>query len=393
MSRLLKRKDKEEEVEDEDRKKILPSLNLPSIDRKKLRRSLRCVKWIQKKIQKRGAAFPLFMILLNAVYLTLGGLIFMVVERQPKVVVNTTQELVEIFDVLKNSDLGNRSLPIALNSLELVRDLSSDDLGKLDGVLAQISSERVAASKAEWNLYNSIFFCMTVTTTIGYGYLAPVTVWGRVICVIYALLGIPLTLALLAIVGKILGDYTNDACAWMLKWYRKVHKSYEYERTVQEGDPGQVDAPLWMGLLIHVIFTTSVASVFCWSEGWDFGTSLYFQYVTYLTIGFGDVVPEKEQLVFLNVFLIFLGLSVLSITLSMIASNLHHQMQKAAFIEKLQETEMSDSSLVSSATGIGDEENDNINGNKGRRGPGDDSGMTNKDTNGGKSYGSTENSP
>ena len=77
----------------------------------------------------------------------------------------------------------------------------------------------------------------------------------------------------------------------------------------------------------------------------------------------------------------------------MIASNLHHQMQKAAFIEKLKETEMSDSSLVSSATGIGDEENGNINGNKGRRGPGDDSGMTNKDTNGGKSYGSTENSP
>lgn len=66
---------------------------------------------------------------------------------------------------------------------------------------------------------------------LGYGNLSPVTVAGRVICVIYALLGIPLTLALLAIVGKILGDYINDACAWLLKWYMKVHKSYEYERT------------------------------------------------------------------------------------------------------------------------------------------------------------------
>lgn len=100
MSNLLKREDKED-AESEDRKQILPSMNLPSIDRTKLKRSLRCVKWIQRKIQKRGAAFPLFMILLNAVYLTLGGLIFMFVERQPKVVVNTTQELVEIFDVLK----------------------------------------------------------------------------------------------------------------------------------------------------------------------------------------------------------------------------------------------------------------------------------------------------
>ncbi|XP_074634050.1 potassium channel, subfamily K, member 16-like [Acropora palmata] len=392
MSNLLKRKDKED-AEGEDRKKILPSMNLPSIDRTKLKRSLRCVKWIQRKIQKRGAAFPLFMILLNAVYLTLGGLIFMFVERQPKVVVNTTQELVEIFDVLKNSDLGNSSSPIALNSSDFVRDLTSNDLRKLDGILAQISDQRVAATKAEWNLYNSIFFCMTVTTTIGYGFLAPVTVWGRVICVIYALIGIPLTLALLAIVGKILGDYTNDACAWMLKWFRKVYTSYEYERTVQEGDPGQIDAPLWMGLLIHILFTTTTAGVFCWIEGWDFGTSLYFQYITFLTIGFGDVVPSKGELVFLNVFLIFFGLSVLSITLSMIASNLHHQMQKAAFIEKLKETEMSDSSVVSSATGIGEEENDNGNGKKGRRGSEEDSAMATKDTNGGKSYGSTERSP
>lgn len=392
MPKLFKGKDNEE-PEEGDRKKILASMNLPTIDRTNLKRSLRCLKWIQKKIQKKGAAFPLFMIFLNTVYLTLGGLIFMAVERQPKVVVNSTQELVEIFDVLKKSDIGHSSLPTPLSTSDLVRNLTTEDLKKFDGVIAEISNQRVVASKAEWNIYNSIFFCMTVTTTIGYGNLAPVTVWGRVICVIYALIGIPLTLALLAIVGKILGDYINDACAWMLKWYRKVHKSYEYERTVQEGDEGQIDAPLWMGLLILVLFTTIMAGLYCWIEGWDFGTSLYFQYVTYLTIGFGDVVPMKEQFVFLNVFLVFLGLSVLSITLSMIASNLHHQMQKASFIEKLKETEMSDSSLVSSAAGLGDEENDNGNGKRVRRSSGDDNAIATQDTNGGKSYGSTGSSP
>lgn len=99
----------------------------------------------------------------------------------------------------------------------------------------------------------------------------------------------------------------------------------------------------------------------------------------------------------MNILLVYLGLSVLSITLSMIASNIHHQMQKASFIEKLKETEMSDSSFVSSAVGIGDEENgngnDNGNGNRGRRGSGDNSAIATQDTNGGKSYGSTENSP
>ena len=102
MAKFFKGKEEEEELEG-DRKKILPNMNLPTIDRTKLKRSLKCLKWIQKKIQKKGAAFPLFMILLNTIYLTLGGIIFMAVEKQPKVVVNTSQELVEIFDVLKVS--------------------------------------------------------------------------------------------------------------------------------------------------------------------------------------------------------------------------------------------------------------------------------------------------
>lgn len=41
-----------------------------------------------------------------------------------------------------------------------------------------------------------------------------------------------------------------------------------------------------------------MAGIYCWIEGWDFGTSLYFQYITYLTIGFGDVVPQKEEVSF-----------------------------------------------------------------------------------------------
>lgn len=54
---------------------------------------------------------------------------------------------------------------------------------------------------------------------------------------------------------------------------------------------------------------------------------------------------------------------------------------------------MSDSSFVSSAAGLGDEENGNGHGKRVRRGSGDDSAITTQDTNGGKSYGSTESSP
>ena len=84
----------------------------------------------------------------------------------------------------------------------------------------------------------------------------------------------------------------------------------------------------------------------------------------------------------MNVLLVYLGLAVLSITLNMIASNIHHQMQKASFIEKLKDTELSESSFVSSAVRVGDEENGNGNGSRGRRGSGDDSAIATQDTNG-----------
>ena len=68
----------------------------------------------------------------------------------------------------QNSDISqNVSLSSGLSIQELVQNLTSKDLGKFEEVLAGISSQRTAASKAEWNIYNSIFFCMTVTTTIG----------------------------------------------------------------------------------------------------------------------------------------------------------------------------------------------------------------------------------
>lgn len=68
----------------------------------------------------------------------------------------------------QNSDISqNVSLSKGLSVPALVRNLTSQDLEKFDDILAGISSQRTAASKAEWNIYNSIFFCMTVTTTIG----------------------------------------------------------------------------------------------------------------------------------------------------------------------------------------------------------------------------------
>ncbi|KER27451.1 hypothetical protein T265_13786, partial [Opisthorchis viverrini] len=45
-----------------------------------------------------------------------------------------------------------------------------------------------------WNIDQAIFFGMTIVTTIGYGKVSPVTLWGKLFCIIFACLGIPATL-------------------------------------------------------------------------------------------------------------------------------------------------------------------------------------------------------
>ena len=93
------------------------------------------------------------------------------------------------------------------------------------------------------------------------------------------------------------------------------------------------------------------------------------------------------QLVFINIVLTLLGLSFLSITLSLIASNISSQMKKAAFLAKKEDQELSD---ISNA-GIEYEEQGNP---QKRDSPSEDNRpITGDDSNGGKKYGSTGDSP
>ncbi|KAG5266776.1 hypothetical protein AALO_G00236090 [Alosa alosa] len=68
-----------------------------------------------------------------------------------------------------------------------------------------------------WSFYGSLFFCCTVFTTVGYGEIYPVTLPGKVICILYAMVGIPLMLLVITDVGDVLARLLSQG-------YHHLHK-------------------------------------------------------------------------------------------------------------------------------------------------------------------------
>lgn len=136
----------------------------------------------------------------------------------------------------------------------------------------------------------TIFFTFTLLSTIGYGYLTPNTEAGKLFCVFYCLIGIPVTFLVfysiadhieVFITKRSTVDYnrsiqvTNDSSSLTLA--RKYLKK-QYTKCFLCG----------LGLLIFVYVVPSIFFTHLMEyPHWSFLDALYFCYISISTIGFG----------------------------------------------------------------------------------------------------------
>lgn len=145
-----------------------------------------------------------------------------------------------------------------------------------------VSAVRNVTMEPSWSFGQSLFFAGTIVTTIGYGHVTPLSEGGKIFCIVYALVGIPLTLVLLtALVERFMVPVTlflqllNSRLGHLYQPFniRLLHLSF-------------------VVLVVIIFFFVIPAAIFANLEpSWDFLDALYYCFISLTTIGLGDYIP------------------------------------------------------------------------------------------------------
>ncbi|XP_035630263.1 potassium channel subfamily K member 3-like [Oncorhynchus keta] len=187
-----------------------------------------------------------------------------------------------VFDALESKKEKTQKKKVYDRKQELMNtyNLSQFNFDELERVVLQLKPHKAGV---QWKFAGSFYFAITVITTIGYGHAAPSTDGGKVFCMLYALLGIPLTLVMF----QSLGERINTLVRYLL---HRLKKCLGMRRT-------EVSMVNMVAIgFISCMSTLCIGALsFSYFEGWSFFHAYYYCFITLTTIGFGDYVALQKD--------------------------------------------------------------------------------------------------
>ncbi|XP_069500957.1 potassium channel subfamily K member 1-like [Ambystoma mexicanum] len=203
-------------------------------------------------------------------FLVLGALVFVGLEaRHEDALRQSVQEARQRF-LLEHDCIVQPALDKFLSEA-----LQADNYG--------VSALGNSSAIENWEYTSALFFAVSVLTTTGYGHTVPLSDGGKIFCIIYTFLGIPITLFLLtSAVNALMRIATNRPISY-------IHARWGYPLNAV----AMVHAVL-LGLLVFICFILLPAFIF-WAmeDGWNFLESVYFCFISLSTIGLGDYIPGR----------------------------------------------------------------------------------------------------
>ncbi|CAP39501.2 Protein CBR-TWK-7 [Caenorhabditis briggsae] len=278
------------------------------------------------------------LVLLTCTYTVIGALIFysveqpheqMMKEQQLKLIYTRQNEFVD--DLIRLA-AGNETKRYEWETLaeRHMHNMSDQLFVAFEKYFLTSNEVKKNAATETWTFSSSIFFAVTVVTTIGYGNPVPVTNIGRIWCILFSLLGIPLTLVTIADLGKFLSEHL----VWLygnylklkyliLSRHRKERREHVCEHCHSHGMGHDMNIeekriPAFLVLAILIVYTAFGGVLMSKLEPWSFFTSFYWSFITMTTVGFGDLMPRRDGYMYIILLYIILGLAITTMCIDLV---------------------------------------------------------------------------
>ncbi|CAF3601444.1 unnamed protein product [Rotaria socialis] len=256
----------------------------------------------------------LFIIVLA--YMVFGGLVFYFIESNYESTIVEQIKIKHLQDIHNIRQIANDEFNWVLNgSFELRHALWRGMLSRLDGYdnvgwrvqvhierfdrlieneLARMQAEQEkltdkhdsrtdAAYNQKWTFSTAMLYSATVISTVGYGNITPKSILGKLTTCFYAAIGIPLMI-MYFFVSRIVRQQSQ-------RLGLQTKLPFEIRHQIV-----QCQVPIKAILSVLILYIVVGAALFSNWEGWSYYDAAYFSFITFSTVGLGDLVPGKGTL-------------------------------------------------------------------------------------------------
>ncbi|XP_073336186.1 potassium channel subfamily K member 13 [Pagrus major] len=182
------------------------------------------------------------------------------------------------------------------------------NLGALHTLLRQYEEAngagiRVDALRPRWDFSGAFYFVGTVVSTIGFGMTTPATIAGKIFLIFYGLIGCAATILFF----NLFLERIITMLAYIMRWCHerrlrcagvRVESSREETSGEEDSLEGWKPSVYYVMLILGVasiVIACSASTLYSSMENWSYVDSLYFCFVAFSTIGFGDLVSSQRE--------------------------------------------------------------------------------------------------